>query len=214
MLALATLVAVLATTPKPAFSPAIRPPCPSGLEITLSATARACPALEVSGKIDSGGAEIQPAFTAMVDPSDLAHFGRGDAILTGLSADGRAIFVLPVQSGEAFHYFIPLAPQAAAALARLTLVSGSVSAERAVVPHGEPNAEVVSVDDGQLLIAWDAHAFPSIRISTSPGGPPIAFGTGTSTFEQLTVATPARRIYIEYSDGVHSFKRAYNVFGR
>jgi hypothetical protein len=214
MLALATLVAVLALTPKPAISPGVHPPCPSGLETTFSATALTCPALEVSGRIDPGGAVIEPAFSTMVAPSELAHFGHGDAMLSGLAADGRPIFVLPVQTGEAFHYYIPLAPQAIAALARLTLVSGNVSAELSANPHGDPSAETISVDDGQMLIVWDAQAFPAIRISTAPGAPPIAYGNGTSTFEQLTVATPARRLYIEFSDGIHTFRRVYGVFGR
>jgi hypothetical protein len=214
MLALATLVTVLAITPKPVLSPGIHPACPGGPEITVIATARTCPALDISGQIDANGAEIEPAFTTSVDPSELARFGQGDAVLSGFGADGHTIFVLPVQTNGPFHFFIPLAPQAIAALTRLTLVSSSASAERVAAPHGDPNPEVVSVDDGQLLIAWDAHAFPAIRISTAPGAPPIASEDGTSTFEQVTVASPARRLYLEFSDGIHTFARTVNVFGR
>jgi hypothetical protein len=214
MLALATLVTVLAITPKPTLSPGIHVACPSGPGIGVTATARTCSALDVSGQIDANGAEIEPAFTTSVDPSELAHFGQGDAMLSGYGADGRAIFILPVQTNGPFHFFIPLAPQAIAALTRLTLVSASASAERVAIPHGDPNPEVVSVDDGQLLIAWDAHAFPAVRISTSPDAAPIASGDGTSTFEQVTVATPARRVFLQFSDGIHTFARMVNVFGR
>jgi len=215
MLALATLVTVLAITPKPALSPAIRAACPGGPEISATATtARSCSALDISGQIDANGAEIEPAFTTTVDPSQLARFGQGDALLSGFGADGHTIFVLPVRTDGPFHFFVPLAPQAIAALTRLTLVSAGASAERAAVPHGEPNPEVISVDDGQILIAWNAHAFPSIRISTSPGAPPIASGDGTSTYEQLTIATPAPRLYLQFSDGIHTFARTVNVFGR
>lgn len=214
MLALATLVTVLAITPKPALSPGIHVACPAGPDTSVVATARTCSALDVSGQIDANGAEIEPAFTTSVDPSELARFGQGDALLSGYGADGRAIFVLPVQTNGPFHFFIPLAPQAIAALTRLTLVSGTASAERIAIAHGEPNPEVVSVDDGQLLIAWDAHAFPAIRVSTAAGAPPIASGDGTSTFEQLTISTPARRVYLQFSDGIHTFARMVNVFGR
>jgi hypothetical protein len=214
MLALATVLTVLAMSPKPALSPGAFVPCPGKPEATIVASPRACPALEVSGRIDANGAEIDPAFSAFVPPSELARFGRGDALLTGYTADGRTVFVLPVEASGPFHFYIPLAPQYAQSLTRLTLAAGGAIAERSASTHGEPEAEAVTVDDNHVLLDWDAQSFPAVRVTSGPAAGSIAYGSGSSTFEQITIVATGRRIAVEFSDGVRSFTRTYNVFGR
>lgn len=39
------------------------------------------------------------------------------------------------------------------------------------------------------ILAWNAREFPAIRVATIPGGPFVAFGVGTSTYEQLDIST-------------------------
>lgn len=214
MLTLVTMLTVLAMTPKPALSPALHIACPEGPEATIVSTARSCPALEVSGSIDADGVTLDPVFTTMVSPSELMRFGHGDAMLSGFAADGRPIFVQPLVSGGPFHVYIPLEQPSEEALARLTLSFNGVVVERVAKPFVEPHAEAVSVDDGNVLFVWDAQRFPAIRISAVPLGPPIATGNGSSTFEELNVATTARRLFVEFSDGVRTYARIYNVFGR
>jgi hypothetical protein len=215
MLALATLLsAVLALTPKPALTPGANVPCPTKPATTITATARLCPALEVSGQIDGGVAEIDPAFSAMVAPSELARFGRGDAILSGYTTDGKIVFILPVPSDGPFHFYIPLSPQYVQSLARLTLAVGGAVAERDASTHGEPEAEAVAVDVGRVLFAWNAQIFPAVRITSGPTDGGIAYGNGSSTLQQVTVASTTRRLTVEFSDGVHSFSRTYAIFGR
>src|SRR5271165_4564670 len=115
MLALGTLVTLLAMIP-PAPASGAHIPCPNGPEATIVTTARSCPALEVSGQIGPDGADIEPVFSTSVEPSELVRFGRGDALLSGFAADGRPIFILPLQAEGPFHFYIALAPQAMQAL--------------------------------------------------------------------------------------------------
>jgi hypothetical protein len=39
-------------------------------------------------------------------------------------------------------------------------------------------------------------------------------GSGSSTYEQMSVDTHARLVYIEFSDGLHSTTRVFSIFGR
>ena len=214
MLAMATLVVGLFGSPRPAHSPsseATRPVAPAATFVT---SARACPAVEISGSADADGVSLDPAFDVSVAPAQLTRPGDGGALLSGFSSDGRTLFTLPVATNGAFHLYVPLAAVTQATLTRLTLAYGRNSTERAASEGREQSAEIIPTDESNVIVAWNAALYPAIRVAEKPGGATIAAGSGTSTFEQLPVETRARILYIDFSDGVRSFARSISIFGR
>jgi hypothetical protein len=210
MLVLATTLAALFGAAKPAALP-IRP-CPAVPVAVIETSARTCPALEVSGRTDASALALDPAYDVMVPPAELARPGRGEAMLAGYAADGRTLFALPVAAGAPFHAYVPLAPALASALARLALTANGATVDRTATTHAEPAGEAISVDETHALFAWNARLFPGVRIGDGTGAQ--AFGSGSSTYQQLGVATRARRLVVEFSDGLHSATRTFAVFGR
>ena len=211
MLAAALIVAGLFASSKPVVP--VTAACPASPEATFVAAARACPALEISGSVDARGVTLDPVYDVSAMPADFTRPAEG-AVVTGYAADGRRLFAFPVGANGAFHAFVPLALPAQQILARVVLANGDTRSERVAVAHGEPEAEIVALDDGRAIVAWNAHAFPAIRVRESPDRAPIAAGAGTSTFEQMSVDTRVSRIYVEFSDGVRSVSRTYTIFGR
>ncbi|MDQ2857333.1 MAG: hypothetical protein M3R53_01610 [Candidatus Eremiobacteraeota bacterium] len=188
--------------------------CPSVPSLPFAASAQACPALEISGHVDASGVVLDPAFQVVVAAAQLSRPGRADSVVSGYGADGRSIFSFTFEAKGPFHLFLPLAPAAAQSLARLHLSTAIGSSEQVPVAHAEPDAEVIAVDDAHVLFAWNARTFPAIRISNAPGAPPVAVGTGSSTYQEMTFASSARRLVVDFSDGVHSATRTFRVFGR
>ncbi len=215
MLPLALLVTALLDTPKPALSSSLRGICPAapGVAMTLPLP-RSCPALEVSGRADAAGIALDPAFDVDVAPGQFASAGRGDAVLEGYGADGRQIFAQPFTAGGPFHLYVPLSRSREQSLQRLRIVAEGTSAELAATQHGDPEAETLSVDNAHVLIAWDARAFPGLRVAPATGSAPVLVTRGSSTYEQRTFETTARSIVIDFSDGVRSTTRIMRVFGR
>ena len=213
MLALATLSTALILAMRTSTA-AEHATCPSGPVATVTSTSHTCPALEVSGTVETSAATLDPAFDVLVAPSVLSRLGTGDALLTGYAADGSAVFSFPIQANGAFHAYVPLAPQLAQSVVRLRLATSAARVEVATTAHREAAGEAIATDDSHLVFAWDAHSFPAVRIAADPSGEPFAFGNGKSTFEQLTINSTARRLLVEFSDGVHSQTRVIPVVGR
>lgn len=188
--------------------------CPSVPALPFVAGAQSCPGLEISGRVDGSGVVLDPAFQVVVAAAQFSRPGRADAVLSGYGADGRSIFAFTFEANGPFHLYVPLAPAAAQSLARLHLSTAVGSSEQVPVSHGEPDAEVIAVDDAHVLFAWNARTFPAIRISNAPGTPPVAVGTGSSTYQEMTFASGARRLVVDFSDGIHSATRTFRVFGR
>ena len=210
----ALLVAGLFGSPRAIVSPPGTASCPASPETaTYVSSARACPALEVSGSADRTGVALDPAYDVSVNPGAFARPAAG-AVVSGYAADGRLLFALPIAANGAFHVYVPLAPAALQALARITVATSAARAERIATPPIEPSAEIISLDESRAIVAWNAHAFPAIRVRETPERPPIAAGSGTSTYEQMSVDTRARRISVDFSDGVRSTTRTYAIFGR
>jgi hypothetical protein len=215
MLAAALLVAGLFGAPRPVHSAAAGGACPGTPVATVTAAARRCPAVEISGRADATGLSLDPAFDVEIDPEALARPVEGGALLTAFASDGRTIFALPIAASGAFHLYVPLATSAMDAIDRISLTNGDASVSRTrSASLQKTTAELISTDDDHVIVAWDARAFPAIRVKESPDRAPVGTGNGTSTFEQLTVNTRAHRLYIEFSDGVRSFTEAYAIFGR
>jgi hypothetical protein len=194
-------------------------PCPASPAAAVSVptgAAQNCPALEVGGQIAGSGPVLGAAFTVTVPAAQLARPGRsGVTTLSGFAADGRQVFSLPLDATGDFRVYVPLAPGALAALTRLQLASGAAVTERDATAHGEPQAEIVSLDPDTLLIAWNAREFPALRVlSAGPGAAQLTEANGSSTYEELTVGTQARAVVLQFSDGVRSVDRTYSVPGR
>jgi len=214
MLALATLSTALITLAMRTSAASEHATCPASPVATISSSERTCPALEVSGTVETSAATLDPSFDVAVPPSQLSRLGTGDAVLTGYAADGTPVFSFPIQANGAFHAYVPLAPSLAQSVVRLRLATAAASVEVATTSHREAAGEAVATDDSHLVFAWDAHSFPAVRIAAAPSGEPFAFGNGKATFEQLTLNSTARRLLVEFSDGVHSQIRVIPVFGR
>jgi hypothetical protein len=215
MLAAALILAGLFGASKATLVPSLAATCPAMPDAAFVSSAITCPALEVSGYADSTGASLDPAFDVSIAPAQLARpLPTASALLAGYAADGRRLFALPIPASGAFHLYVPLATAAEQNLARLELTTAGARAERVASAPGEATAEIISLDESKAIVAWNARAFPSIRVKESPERNAIAVGSGSSTYEQMSVDTHARLVYIEFSDGVHSTTRVFSIFGR
>lgn len=214
MLSLALLLATLFESPKPAVPSPARVTCPaSPANVTTLPAAGTCAALEISGRIDAAGVTLDPAFDVDVAPVELARPGHGDAVLAGYSADGRTVFAQSFSADGAFHLYVPLSQPLAQSVTRLELTAGGATAKETATAHREPQADTLSLDSAHYLLAWNAHAFPAVRVSAASAAPILLTG-GTSTYEQRTLDGTARSIVVEFSDGVRSTTRSYRIFGR
>jgi len=215
MLAAALILAGLFGAPKDTHAPPIAATCPATPEGAFVGGATTCPALELSGVADATGASLDPAFDVSVPPAELVRpTPIAGGFLAGYAADGRRLFVLPIAANGAFHLYVPLATAAQQSLARLEVTTAGARAERIASAPAEATAEIISLDETKAIVAWNARAFPSIRVKESPERNAIAIGSGSSTYEQMSVDTRARIVYVEFSDGVRSTTRAFTIFGR
>jgi hypothetical protein len=193
----------------PFAAPAVAGPAPAGLT---------CPALEISGSVDrNDGASLDPSFDVSVAPSRFPANPptATDAVLQGYSAEGRQLFIMPIEAGGQFHTYVPLADGVRAEVARIRLTVGGSYVDRIAAVRGiEPTVEAISVDDSRAIIAWNGLHFPGIRVRESPNGPLVAEGVGNTSYDQLTVTSRASLLLIDFSDGVHSVTRPVSVFGR
>ena len=215
MLAAALILAGLFGAPKDTHAPPIAATCPATPEGAFVGGATTCPALELSGVANATGASLDPAFDVSVPPAELVRpTPTAGGFLAGYAADGRRLFVLPIAANGAFHLYVPLATAAQQSLARLEVTTAGARAERVASAPAEATAEIISLDETKAIVAWNARAFPSIRVKESPERNAIAIGSGSSTYEQMSVDTRARIVYVEFSDGVRSTTRAFTIFGR
>ena len=134
LLALVALVSVTASN-----KIAEAPKCPSivSAAISVPATPAAvthewiCPALELSGQVQSDGLLLDPAFSESAPLADLARPGTsGHATLQGYGADGRTLFTFPFDANGPFKLILPLDAKTQSELRRLRLISGGKAVER------------------------------------------------------------------------------------
>ena len=189
--------------------------CPDAPAATFTASAAVCPALEVTGKVDATGATLDPAFNLLVPSAELARTVREpNATLSGYTSNGELVFTQSFAADGPFHVDVPLGPARAQLVHRLKLATGSATTERSATAHGEPSAETVATGDREILFAWDARAFPAIRVTADNDPTSTSYLNGSSTFEQATLGMSARRLIVDFSDGVRSVARRFAVLGR
>jgi hypothetical protein len=187
--------------------------CPEGPGVAYRPGVRRCPALEISGRVGAIPS-LDPVFNVEADTNALLRTERGTATLVGSTIDGRVLFTMPIDETGPFHVFVPLAPSAARTLARLRLITPVGVVDRLATLHNEPTAEAVSTGETTAILAWNARSFPAVRVATIPGGPFIAYGTGSGTYEQLDIHTDTNAVIVEFSDGLRSTTRVVRLFGR
>jgi hypothetical protein len=192
----------------PAINARARAGCPGQTK------AGTCPVLEVSGTIDAGTASLGPAFDLIVRPAALTRAETtGNATLVAYNADGGVVVTFPFTAFGPYRIDVPLLPALAQSVRVVRVVTASATAEERPTVHGDVNAEAIAPDDGNVIFAWNAQAFPSVRIESDGDAKPT-YASGTSTYEQLTLKTAARRLTVDFSDGVRSETRTFAVFGR
>jgi hypothetical protein len=192
----------------PAVNARARVSCPGQTK------AGSCPVLEVSGAIDADTASLEPAFDVSVRPASLTRAeGTGNATLVAYNADGGVVVTFPFTAFGPYRIDVPLLPALAESIRVVRVVTASASAEERPTVHGDVSAETIAADDGNVIFAWNAQAFPRVRI-LSDGDPKPIYVSGTSTYEQVTLRTASRRVTVDFSDGVRSETRTFAVFGR
>jgi len=175
-----------------------------------------CSALELSGLADRTNPALEPAFEVAIAPNRFPATAPAtpNALLQGFDTQGHLLFAQPLSADGAFHTYVPVSDATARALSRIRLTVGSAIAEQATASHGEPSMEALSVDDTHVLLAWSGTAFPAIRVREYPNGPLIVSGLGTTSYSEITISTSARVLYVDFSDGVHSYARTIRIWNR
>jgi hypothetical protein len=213
MLAVAMLFASVVEFSRPSLVAQQRSGCPTTPAEAISSVERACAALEVSGVIADGNVELGPAFDVVAPSSAFARQVPGPAKLSGYSSDGRLLFDFTFDANGAFKLILPLSPQYARAIARLTLTAGTATYQRTAASFADPTAEAISTDDSHVVFAWNAQEFPEVRIA-EPSGALILDASGNETYQQIALRTNVRRFIVSFSNGVQSVDRTVAVFGR
>jgi hypothetical protein len=192
MLAAALLVAGLFGAPRPVHSAAAGGACPGTPVATVTAAARRCPAVEISGRADATGLSLDPAFDVEIDPEALARPVEGGALLTAFASDGRTIFALPIAASGAFHLYVPLATSAMDAIDRISLTNGDASVSRTrSASLQKTTAELISTDDDHVIVARRS-ARETVRAPSSSSPSTRARIAFTSNFPTACEALPKR----------------------
>jgi len=144
----------------------------------------------------------------------MARPAPGTATLVGYNRDGGTVFSFPFTANGPFRLVIPLLPQLAGSLTRLTLTANGATFERTATPGDAPSAEALASDEGHVIFIWDARQYPGIRISDARDGSPILSAQGTETFDQIGVNSAVASFIVSFSDGIHSVTRTVKVLGR
>jgi hypothetical protein len=191
----------------PYTAPQVAGPVPAGLT---------CTALEVSGNADRTNPSLDPAYVVSIAPSRFPAVAPSvpEGALQGLDAQGRLLFNQTMTAGGDFHTFVPVSEATARAIVKIRLIVGNASVDRSSSMHGAPTVELISVDDAHVVVAWSANLFPQIRVREYPNGPIIATGNGETSYTEITVPTGSSSLFIDFSDGVHSYTRVVRVWGR
>jgi hypothetical protein len=224
MLAVALLFATLLDPGRPYAVAQQRAACPSTPVDAIAAPDRTCPAIEITGHIDETGVGLEPAFNVLAAPSQFTPSSKWMALANQVPpaalarldgyADGKQLFEFAFVASGRFKLVLPLAPPLAAAMTRLTLTAGGASFELVAASPAVPVAEAIAIDDFRTLFAWNAQAFPAVRIAIDRRQEPIAIAAGSQTFQEIQLRTVAQRLVVSFSDGVHSVDRTVSVTGR
>jgi hypothetical protein len=188
---------------------------------TLSASAPTESGLLVWGHIDGhGGVTLNPAFTLTATP--VLPQKTGPNTLRALAADGSELFRLsfegvPVEDGHDpderhFAWFVPLAANRIADIARLELTTPAASAFHVSAP--EPDAatidaaalDAVRVDraaSGRVRVRWNAQRYPMALIRDSATGHILSLARHGDVSLAALGVDPAQ-VEVLLSDGTRS----------
>jgi hypothetical protein len=170
------------------------------------------------GRVQSGGATLNPAFSLRARPV-LPETG-GPHELRGLAADGAVVFRLSFAGVQVDHsddpaerhfaYFVPLRPDEQARIERIELVTPRGSATRhadaAVQAHAAPapaDVRIAARPGNRVRITWDAAQHPMVMVRDTQTGDVLSIGRGGAV--ELPAGAPSGdRLEVLLSDGVRS----------
>jgi hypothetical protein len=169
------------------------------------------------GRVQSGGATLNPAFSLRARPV-LPETG-GPNTLRGLAADGSVVFSITFAGVQVDHsedaaerhfaYFLPLRPDEQARIERIELVTPRGSATRradtamARAAPAQPDVHLEPRPGNRVRIAWDATRHPMVMVRDAQTGDVLSIGRGGAI--ELPAQTPAGdRLEVLLSDGVRS----------
>ncbi len=193
-------------------------PCPEAPTIAATAThVASCSALEVNGTVAANRVTVEPAFDLLLPPEKLSQpNATGNAALEAYDGSNQLVFRFPFNARGEYRIDVPLAASVEQSIRRLRVINGSAYADRTASLHGDVSAETFPRYDHSVVLAWNALAFPAIRIATIAidHNEDASYASGTESFQQIRLETTSPRLIIDFSDGVRSTRRIFTVFGR
>ncbi len=174
--------------------------------------------LMVSGRVGSGGARLSPAFTLQTaaslpstpGPYKLEGRDANGTVLLSISFAGESLGDGP-EDIRHFAFAIPITPENAGRLARISLSGAGQSAELSVANQPAGTAlraaadaasaiSVVATAPGVVSLVWDATRYPLVVVRNPATGALLAMGRGGS----VAIRTSAPELELSVSDGVRS----------
>jgi hypothetical protein len=168
------------------------------------------------GRVQSGGATLNPAFSLRARPV-LPETG-GPNTLRGLAADGAVVFSISFAGVQVDHsedaverhfaYFVPLRPDEQARIERIELVTPRGSAARgaeAAMARAAPAPADVRLEaraGNRVRITWDATRHPMVMVRDAQTGDVLSIGRGGAV--ELPAGLPSGLLQVLRSDGVTS----------
>jgi hypothetical protein len=169
------------------------------------------------GRVQSGGATLNPAFSLRARP--VLPETAGPHELRGLSADGAVVFRLSFAGVEVDHsddpaerhftFFVPLRPDEQELIERIELVTPRGSAARAAeaaMARAAPAPSDVRLEarpGNRVMITWDATRHPMVMVRDAETGDVLSIGRG-GAIELPAGLPPGDRLQVLLSDGVTS----------
>ncbi|HSJ25122.1 MAG TPA: hypothetical protein VK929_10660 [Longimicrobiales bacterium] len=170
------------------------------------------------GRVQSGGATLNPAFSLRARPALPETAGPHE--LRGLAADGSVVFRLSFAGVQVDHsedpaerhfaFFVPLRPDEQERIERIELVTPRGSATRrpdatmqARAAPAPSDVRLESRPGNRVAVVWDATRHPMVMVRDPQTGNVLSIGRGGTV--ELPGPIPAGdRLEVLLSDGVRS----------
>jgi hypothetical protein len=170
--------------------------------------------LLIWGRIDSGGAVLEPVFDVTAPPSPPVT--SGPYRVRGVDTVGRELFSLPfsgdelpeeVGGGRQFAFVLPTGSFDRAALVAIHLDGPGVrvSRSRAARTPGTTPAEpsLARIADGSIELTWDGASYPMALVRNAETGEIVSFARDGS----IRIADGPTDVEVVLSDGVSTLSR-------
>ncbi|HEX2218716.1 MAG TPA: CARDB domain-containing protein [Gemmatimonadales bacterium] len=165
------------------------------------------PGILVWGRIESGRAVLEPAFSVVARPSLPRQ--AGPYRLEGRATGGGRVFgfdFAPLEvaddplGAKHFAFVVPVRPERAARLVSLDLVGPGVRASVVPAASETPAVEVTRAAPGRVALRWDASKAPMLMVRDPATGQVLSFARSGAA----EIAAPRDEVTITVSDRVRS----------